>query len=93
MDATDHRAPLPSKMSYLGWRGLQLKGNLAVSFYRSRYDVHPCVYIACVTSLWVARGDFRAVNKRLVNWDSLRPRVSFLALPACYRRPGRFSNA
>jgi hypothetical protein len=27
------------------WRGLQLKGNLAVSFYRSRYDVHPCVYI------------------------------------------------
>jgi hypothetical protein len=27
------------------WRGLQLKGNSAVSFYRSRYDVPPCVYI------------------------------------------------
>jgi hypothetical protein len=27
------------------WRGLQLKGNSAVSFYRSRYDVCPCVYI------------------------------------------------
>ena len=27
------------------WRGLQLKGNSAVSFYRSRYDVYPCVYI------------------------------------------------
>jgi hypothetical protein len=27
------------------WRGLQLKGNPAVSFYRSRYDVFPCVYI------------------------------------------------
>ena len=27
------------------WRGPQLKGNAAVSFYRSRYDVLPCVYI------------------------------------------------
>lgn len=27
------------------WRGLQLKGNPAVTFYRSRYDVLPCVYV------------------------------------------------
>jgi hypothetical protein len=27
------------------WRGLQLKENPGVSFYRSRYDVLPCVYI------------------------------------------------
>ena len=26
-------------------RGLQLKGNPAVSFYRSRYDAFPCVYV------------------------------------------------
>ena len=27
------------------WRGLQLKGNHAVTFYRSRYDAFPSVYI------------------------------------------------
>ena len=27
------------------WRRLQLKGNPAVTFCRSRYDVYPCVYI------------------------------------------------
>ena len=27
------------------WRGLQLKGNPGVTFFRSLYDVLPCVYI------------------------------------------------
>lgn len=27
------------------WRGLQLKRNRALVFYRSRYDAFPCVYV------------------------------------------------
>ncbi len=64
------------------WRGLQLKGNSAVSFYRSRYDVILACTLCmngCVIFLWEARSDFQGSDRENCQLGFDAPYV-FLAL-------------